>query len=73
MPINKLRHPGGGDGGGGVGGHMFHDTFQARGPIQGSGRPMGLVPYMSLMHVWDQSHVLLQDYCGTDLIKYIGL
>ena len=52
---------------------IFHDTFQARGPIQGSGRPMGLVPYMSLMHVWDQSHVLLKDYCGTGPIKYRGL
>ena len=52
---------------------IFHDTFQARSPIQGSGRPMGLVPYMSLMHVWGQSHVLLKDYCGTCPIKYMGL
>ena len=32
-----------------------------------------MVSYMSLMHVWDQSHVLLKDYCGTGPIKYRGL
>ena len=48
----------------------FHDTFR---PIQDTGRPMGPVPYLSLMLVWDQSHVLLHAPYGTGPIKYMGL
>ena len=51
----------------------FYGSFQACSPIQGYGRPMGPVPYLSLMYVWDRSHVLLQDMYGTGPIKYMGL
>ena len=42
----------------------FHDPFQECSPIKGYGKPMGPVPYLSLMYVWDRSHVFLQDMYG---------
>ena len=51
----------------------FHDPIQECSPIQGYGKPMGPVPYLSLMYVWDRSHVLLHDPYGTGPIKYMGL
>ena len=41
--------------------------------IQDTGRPMGPVPYLSLMLELDQFHVLLHDPYGTSPIKYMGL
>ena len=51
----------------------FHDPFQECSPIKGYGKPMGPVPYLSLMYVWDRSHILLQDMYGAGPIKYMGL
>ena len=34
----------------------FHDPIQECSPIQGYGKPMGPVPYLSPMLVWDLSH-----------------
>ena len=34
---------------------------------------MGPVPYMCLIHVWDRSHVLMQETYGTGPIQYMGL
>ena len=34
---------------------------------------MGPVPYMCLIHVWDQSHVLMQETYGTSPIQYMGV
>ena len=37
--------------------------------IKGSMRPMGPIPYMPLIYVWDRSHVLLKDPYGTSIYR----